>query len=143
MPSVRRRMEVDIDVDALDQQLDDQGLLGGEEFLPKSIELNEGVAHLGLTDLIAVFRALALEAPAAHDRPLLRLPVHKELVMMLTCRRVSAITQPMDPVFRAFEGHAYGVDAADPGRAFELQFARAAGMPGSETGSRRLGAGLY
>jgi hypothetical protein len=44
--------------------------------------------------------------------------------MMLTCRQVSAITRPMDPVFKAFEGHAYGVDAADPGRASELRFAR-------------------
>jgi hypothetical protein len=41
-----------IGVDALDQQLDDARLLGGKEFLPKTIELNQGVAHLGLADLV-------------------------------------------------------------------------------------------
>lgn len=53
-----------IDVDALDQQLDDACLLGGKEFLPKSIELNQSVAHLGLADLVAV---LARGRPGLHN----------------------------------------------------------------------------
>ena len=55
---------VDIDVDALDQQLDDARLLGREEFVPESIELDERVAHLGLADVAVVF---ARCRPGLHD----------------------------------------------------------------------------
>src|SRR4051794_30588715 len=39
-----------LDVDLLDQQLDDPGLLSREELVPKRVEAFESLAHLGLRD---------------------------------------------------------------------------------------------
>jgi hypothetical protein len=52
---------------------------------------------------------------------------------------LSAITQFDGLVFRAFDGHAWG--DGRPGGTSQFRFPSAVEMPGSGTGSRRLGAG--
>ena len=42
------------DVNALDQQRHDAGLLGGEEFVPQRVELLQGRAGVGLGDVVGV-----------------------------------------------------------------------------------------
>ena len=58
-PSVLREIEMPsvADIHALDQKLDDAGLLGREQFVPQRIEFHQGVPDFALGDAAVLFPA--------------------------------------------------------------------------------------